>query len=264
MLNPSQPTTYDAIGRGYRSNRVPDARIAKAIRDALGDARTVCNVGAGTGSYEPADLDVIAVEPSVRMIQQRINQFPVIQAVAEHLPFKDKAFDACLAVLTIHHWVDPAGGLTELKRVSRKQVIFTFDPDYIESFWLVRDYFPAIIEFDRERSVPTSTLTEILDVRSIESVPVPWNCTDGFQAAYWRRPECYLDPAVRNSISTFAQLPPGFVDRGIQSLAADLESGEWKRKYADLLTVDEMDFGYRLVVAGEVDGGPVEQPLAPR
>lgn len=248
MLTPSHPKIYNQIGEGYRLQRIPDPRIAKAIRAAIGNSQTVCNIGAGAGSYEPKDLLVTAVEPSAAMIQQRKNTFPVVQASAENLPFENDAFDCSMAVLTIHHWLDPEQGLREMQRVSRRQVILTFDPDMIDSLWLVHDYFPEVIEYDKQRFFSMDKLKELLNNPSIEPVPVPWDCTDGFQAAYWRRPEFYLRREVQNSISTFAQMPASNVERGMKKLAADIESGEWNRRNGNLLDKDEMDFGYRLIV----------------
>lgn len=251
MLKPSHSKIYDEIGTGYHSHRVADVRIAKAIRAALGNSTTVCNVGAGAGSYEPLDLDVVAVEPSTKMIAQRENSFPVVQSSAERLPFSTKSFDTSMAVLTIHHWTNPIKGLLELKRVSSKQVIFTFDPEMLDAFWLVRDYFPDVIECDKKRSVAISTIQDSLDVQSVNIIRVPWDCTDGFQAAYWRRPEFYLLPEVRNAISTFAQMPRATVDQGIGELADDIKSGRWHKRYAEMLNENEMDFGYRLIIAGQ-------------
>ena len=249
MTASSHPNIYDAIGTDYPTQRVEDPRIAAMIRTALGHCQTVCNVGAGAGSYEPADLDVTAIEPSQKMIDQRINSFPVIQATAEALPLANDSFDASMAILTIHHWLDPVRGLLEMQRISQRQVIFTFDPEMIDSFWLVRDYFPEIIEFEKKRTVPISVLTDNLKVTSIQNVQIPWDCMDGFQAAYWRRPEYYLHRDIRQSISTFAQLPESLVERGIKKLSADLACGAWQKRYSDLLDCSEMDFGYRLITA---------------
>ncbi len=248
MPTPSHSKLYDTIGNNYHRQRVPDARIANVIRLALGDVRTLCNIGAGAGSYEPSDLEVVAVEPSSKMIKQRTGTFPVVQATAEQLPFSEQSFDCSMAILTIHHWVNPILGLKEMRRVANKQVIFTFDPAMVGDFWLLRDYFPQFIEFDQNRSVPISTIQENLNIHSIKTVPVPWDCTDGFQAAYWRRPEFYLLPNVRNSISTFAQMPKSAVEQGISALANDIETGSWHRRYANLLNKTEMDFGYRLII----------------
>ena len=246
---PSHPKIYDSIGSDYRQLRVPDHRIAAQLKLALGNAITICNVGAGAGSYEPDDRKVVAVEPSETMIAQRSDQFPVVRAVAEDLPFSDHQFDAAMAILTIHHWTDAARGLQEMARVSKRQVVLTFDPLLVDSFWLVKDYIPEIVEFDQRRGVAMQTVSDHLQVVEKQVVPIPWDCTDGFQAAYWRRPERYLDPVIRSAISTFAQLPEKYVNRGINQLANDLESGKWKEKNQGLLARESMDFGYRLVIA---------------
>jgi SAM-dependent methyltransferase len=241
---------YERIGRGYAQRRRPDPRIAARIDRALGNARTVVNVGAGTGSYEPDDRTVVAVEPSPVMIEQRrADAPPVVQAVAEGLPFGDDAFDAALAILTVHHWTDPEQGLYELRRVAGRQVIFTWDPTRLATFWFTRDYLPEAIALDEGFTTLEPTLA-LLGSATVESVPVPHDCRDGFFAAYWRRPEAYLDPAVRAGISGFGLLDRALVEPALARLAADLESGEWHRRNAALLGLDELDLGYRLVIAG--------------
>ncbi len=246
----SHPRIYDRIGVGYASLRRPDPRIARRIHAALGDARHVLNVGAGTGSYEPTDRRLIALEPSREMIAQR-GPGPVVRGVAEKLPFGDRQFDAALALLTVHHWLDPLAGLRELRRVARRVVVFTFDPTWTERFWFIREYVPAVIDFENGRALEIERVTAELGGARVEAVPIPHDCTDGFQAAYWRRPERYLDPRVRASISTFAQVPDEQVDPGVARLAADLDSGAWADRHADLLQLDEVDYGYRLVVASQ-------------
>jgi len=238
---------YDRIGLGYSDNRVPDPRIAARIHAALGDAQTVCNVGAGAGSYEPAERRVTAVEPSPEMIAQR-RAGSVVRAVAEKLPFRDAAFDAAMATLTIHHWSDIEAGLSEMRRIAPRCVLFTFDPALQQSLWLIRDYFPSVIDFENTRHPSIDRVASWLGADRVDPVAIPWDCTDGFQAAYWRRPERYLDAAVRASISTFAQRSEGELTRGLRALAEDLESGAWHERHADLLERDEMDFGYRLVI----------------
>jgi SAM-dependent methyltransferase len=251
----SHPRVYDRIGLGYTDQRVPDPRIAARIRAALGDAQTVCNVGAGAGSYEPEDRRVTAVEPSPAMIAQRRGS-NVVRAVAEKLPFADAAFDAAMATLTIHHWLDIEAGLREMRRIAPRCVLFTFDPALQESLWLIRDYFPSVIEFENSRHPPIDRVAEWIGADRVEPVAIPWDCTDGFQAANWRRPERYLDATVRASISTFAQRSEDELIPGLRALAADLESGAWHDRYADLLKCDEMDFGYRLVIrTGTLDSG---------
>lgn len=245
----SHPLVYDTIGCGYRRRRNPDARIAERINRALGDAKMVCNVGAGTGSYEPNTREVTAVEPSRAMIAQRTSTDSVVCAVAEALPFPDDAFDAAMAVLSVHHWKNPVQGLAEMRRVSKRQVIFTFDPERRGDLWLVSAYIPEILEFDRHRALPIEKIVACLEAEHVESVPIPWDCTDGFQAAYWRRPSEYLDPEVQATISTLAQLPANVVARAMGQLSQDLANGDWSTRYAELLQRDEMDLGYQLIVA---------------
>jgi SAM-dependent methyltransferase len=241
---------YDTIGVGYTRVRREDPRIAARIRAALGDARSVLNVGAGAGAYEPRDLDVTAVEPSAVMRAQRpLGGAPVIAASAEALPFRDECFDAALAVLSDHHWKDHAQGLAELRRVARRRVLFTWDPGTALDSWMVRDYFPSLAApSDPPRAL--EPMLERLGGGRIEVVPIPNDCVDGFFHAYWRRPHAYLDREVRAGISAFALLPPEEVEDGLARLSADLGSGAWHRRNADLLGLEELDLGYRLVVAG--------------
>lgn len=243
---------YDRNGVGYADLRVPDPRIAGRIHHALGDARTVVNVGAGAGAYEPP-LRVVAVEPSTVMLSQRPpDAAPAVRAVAEALPFRDGAFDAALAVLTTHHWANPERGLAELTRVSRRQVVLTWDQGATsETFWFIRDYLPEAAE--REAGLAAAaTVTSAWPDAVVTAVPVPWDCTDGFFAAYWRRPHAFLVPAVRASISGLALLAEELVDDAVARLARDLDDGSWARRYADLLEREELDCGYRLVVQGGV------------
>jgi SAM-dependent methyltransferase len=218
---PSHPGIYDAIGEGYRSCRIPDPRIASQIAAALGQGETVCNVGAGSGSYEPPDRRVTAVEPSLRMIGQRSSNAGVVRSRAERLPFADGTFDAAMAVLTVHHWVEPERGLAEMRRVSRRQVVLAFDNSLVDSLWLVSDYLPEIAALEGGRSLSIDSIGEMLRADRIETVTVPWDCTDGFQAAYWRRPEKYLETRVQSAISSFAQLPTDRVRAALARLAQD-------------------------------------------
>lgn len=244
---------YDTIGATYRNYRKPDPRIAAMIDAALGDARSVVNIGAGTGSYEPADRQVLAVEPSVLMISQRPpGSAKAIQASATDLPFADKSFDASLALLTVHHWPDQFAGLREMARVARKRcVIFTWDvPE--TSFWLTEDYFPEILEYDRQ-TFSLQPFREAFGAIDVRVVPVPHDCTDGFLCAYWQRPEMYLDPGARLSISSFARL--GDVSATLDRLRRDLDDGTWARRNGHLMNETAKDYGYRLVIAGgESDG----------
>ncbi len=247
MTSAPDRTEYERIGAGYADRRRADPRLARVIAEALGDAGSVLNVGAGTGSYEHDARGTVAVEPAAAMIAQRApSAAPCVRAFAEQLPFNDGAFDAGLAVLTIHHWSDWRAGLRELIRVARRRVVmFTWDPDS-DGFWLVRDYLQAIVERDRRRFPALGVLREELGDVRVQTVPIPHDCTDGFLGAYWRRPAAYLDPAIRRGISSFARED---LDAGLARLAADLDNGAWARKHGDLLDKTELDIGYRLVVA---------------
>ena len=243
---------YDASKATYALTRQGDPRIAARVERALGDARTVLNVGAGAGSYESRRREVTAVEPSATMHAQRPpGAVPAIEAHAEALPFEDASFDAATAILTVHHWREPARGLAELRRVARGPVVvLTFDPAESEAFWLVRDYLPEIVAFDRDRLPPIAAIVQALGgACDVERVPIPHDCRDGFLGAYWRRPELYLEPAVRPAISAFDALPEVALERALGQLRNDLDSGAWQRRYGGLLSLEELDIGYRLVVA---------------
>ncbi|MGW0575389.1 class I SAM-dependent methyltransferase [Streptomyces sp. NPDC002920] len=241
--------TYDRIGIGYRDIRRPDARLHALIGQALEGARTVVNVGAGTGSYEPEGVSVTAVDPSQVMLDQHPGARKV-KALAEALPFADGSFDAAMAILTVHHWPDLHRGLAELRRVARRQVVFTWDPDHRPELWLLEEYLPEIREMDHARFTPLAEVADALDAHTVLPFAIPHDFTDGFQCAHWRRPECYLDPVIRQASSTFAQLPPSVVEPAIARLLADLASGDWHHRHADLLGRQSMDYGYRLIVAG--------------
>ena len=243
-------TLYDQIGRSYQATRKPDPRIAALILEALGDARSVLNVGAGTGSYEPTDREVLAVEPSATMIAQRPpGAAPVIQASAEQLPLPDQSYDAALAVNTIHHWHDVPRALAELRRVVRRRiVVFMNERERGGDFWLVDRYFPQL-------QANASDLTEIRAILERELGPLreiplalPADCVDGLFTAYWARPEAYLDATVRANISWFAWLSEDEVAAGVDRLAADLASGEWDRRYGHLRKLPELHLGHRILV----------------
>jgi SAM-dependent methyltransferase len=238
---------YDEIGVRYSTGRRTDPRIAQAIWTALGSGDDVLNVGAGTGSYEPPDRRVIAVEPSTTMIAQRASgAASVVRAQAEALPFRSQSFAATLAVLTIHHWANVDLGLAECARVARDRVVvLTWDPSS-SGFWLVQEYFPELLAVDREIFPAIATVARMLAYVEVRPVPVPANCIDGFLGAYWRRPAAYLDPRVRAAMSSFARVPDSAP--GLARLAADLHSGAWERRFGALLGLDELDLGYRLVV----------------
>ena len=238
--------SYDTIGLNYAELRKPDPRIARFINEALGSARTVLNVGAGTGSYEPTDREVTAVEPSREMIRQRKpGAACAIEASAESLPFPDKSFDASMAILTIHHWREKEAGLREMRRVTRGPIVlFTFDPACRP--WLT-DYLPELAVLDDQRIPTLQDLEQWLGPISVTPVPIPHDCTDGFLYAYWKRPAAYLDPRLRAGSSSFWLL--NGVEEGLEKLKRDLQSGAWERRYANLLQQDEYEAGYRLVVA---------------
>lgn len=237
---------YDTIGLNYANLRKPDARIAAAIRAALGPVETVVNVGAGAGNYEPADCHVTAVEPSAEMIAQRGDgPTQVIQGRAEHLPFDDNSFDAAMASLTVHHWEDKPKGLREMRRVSRgKVVILTYDPAF-RAFWLT-DYFPQLITLDEGQMPNLNAYAPALGPVDIHPVDIPHDCSDGFLAGYWRRPAAYLDPKARAAMSSFWAIDGA--DAGLKALEADLKSGAWHARYGSLMTKEALDCGYRLVV----------------
>jgi SAM-dependent methyltransferase len=245
---------YDRLGRGYAARRATDPRIAAAIEAALEDARSVVNVGAGTGSYEPADREVIAVEPSAVMIAQRpAGSAAAVQASAEALPLEDDSVDAAMAIVTDHHWSDRRAGMREMLRVARKRVVvMNVDPAWTERFWLIRDYLPSFMDLVpepyREPGVWSDELAELLGDLEIRPVPVPHDCRDGFFQAYWRRPDAYLDEAVRNSISVFHVLPAAEISAALERLRADLDDGTWEVRNSELLKLAELDVGLRLVV----------------
>lgn len=242
---------YDTIGATYSVTRRTEPRIAAAIWTALGDARTVLNVGAGTGSYEPADREVVAVEPSALMRSQRpAGAAPCVAATAESLPFGDGTFDAAMAVSTVHHWPDPVAGLRELRRAARRVVVLTHDSSraaWLDRFWLTRDYLPEAADLVAGRPA-LADLADAIGAR-VEPVPVPWDCADGLFEAYWRRPEAYLDEDVRRGLSVWARVGPEVERRVVSGLHADLASGRWADRNRDLLALDEADLGLRLLVA---------------
>jgi ubiquinone/menaquinone biosynthesis C-methylase UbiE len=247
----SSAPLYDTIGATYNVTRRTEPRIAAHVWAALGDARTVLNVGAGTGSYEPSGRDVIAVEPSALMRAQRpADAAPCVAASAESLPFKDRSFDAAMAVSTVHHWQDPIAGLCEMRRVARRVVVFTFDSSdtaWRRRFWLTRDYLPEVADLLVGRP-PLSEQARAIAAR-VEPVLIPWDCADGFFEAYWRRPEAYLDESVRRGISVWASVGPDAEQRALHSLRDDLSSGRWAERNRDLVDLDAAELGLRLLIA---------------
>lgn len=250
IKQPTQAVLYDTIGATYTVTRRTEPRIAAQIWAALGDARTVLNVGAGTGSYEPTDRQVLAVEPSALMRSQRPpDAAPCLVGSAESLPFDDQSFDAAMAVASIHHWPDPIAGLREMRRVARRVVVFTHDTTdagWLHRFWLTRDYLPEVADLVAGRP----SLTELADAigARIEPVPIPWDCADGFFEADWRRPEAYLDESVRCGVSVWGRVGPDAEQRAVGSLRDDLASGRWAERNRDLLDLDTADLGLRLLI----------------
>jgi SAM-dependent methyltransferase len=244
----SSAQLYDTIGATYTVTRCTEPRIAAQIWGALGDARTILNVGAGTGSYEPPDRHVTAVEPSALMRAQRpAGVAPCVAAAAESLPFEDQSFDAAMAIATIDHWQDPIAGLREMRRVARRVVVFTHDTSDPDRFWLTRDYLPEHNDLWAGR--PSLTELACAIVARIEPVPIPWDCADGFYEAYWRRPEAYLDENVRRGISVWARVGPDAEQRAVHSLRSDLASGRWADRNRDLIDLDTAELDSRLLIA---------------
>jgi SAM-dependent methyltransferase len=247
----SSAQLYDTIGATYTVTRRTEPRIAEQVRAALGDARTILNVGAGTGSYEPPDRDVTAVEPSALMRSQRPSgAAPCLAGSAESLPFEDQSFDAAMAFATVHHWQDPIAGLREMRRVARRVVVFTHDSSdtaWSRRFWLTRDYLPEVADLLAGRPSLTE-LARAIGART-EPVLIPWDCADGFFEAYWRRPGAYLDDHVRRGISVWARVGRDAEQRAVRSLRADLASGRWAERNRDLVDLDAAELGLRLLIA---------------
>jgi SAM-dependent methyltransferase len=246
-------TRYDAIGATYARTRREDPRIAARVHAALGDARSVVNVGAGTGSYEPADRHVVALEPSAVMIAQRgRDRVPAILASAGALPLLDGAVDAAMAILTIHHWdAERGAGVREMRRVARGPVVvLTYDPEVSGRMWLMRDYLPEVAALDAEIFPPPARVAEWLGGRvAIDPVPIPRDCSDWMLGSFWAHPERVLDPVARASTSGFARMPPAVVDRVAAAVERDLADGTWDMRHGHLRALEELDVGLRLIVA---------------
>jgi DNA-binding transcriptional MerR regulator len=244
------PWLYDAIGGAYPATRRTDPRIAAQVWAALGDARTVLNVGAGTGSYEPPGCDVTAVEPSAVMRALRpAGSAPCVAAAAESLPFADQSFDAAMAFSTVPHWQDPVAGLREMRRVARRVVVFTFDARefaWRRRFWLTRDYLPEAAALTDPGWLPR--LSGAIGGRA-DPVLIPWDCADGFLEAYWRRPEAYLEEHVRRACSVWTRVGPQAEQRAVNSLRDDLASGRWAERNRELAGIEAAELGLRLLVA---------------
>jgi SAM-dependent methyltransferase len=241
---------YATIGAAYASYRRPDPRIAAAVTAALGEARTVLNVGAGTGSYEPTDRLVTAVEPSAAMRSQRPAHLPAaVDATAEALPFADASFDAAMTTFTVHQWQDLTAGLREVRRVTRGPVVvLTCDPELLDRFWLA-DYAPEVIATEARRYPSLSALAGGLGGRTLSRiVPVPLDCTDGFNEAYYGRPEGLLDPQARLSCSAWSFVGPDVHQRFTGELTRDLQAGTWDQRYGALREQQTFEGSLVLVV----------------
>lgn len=251
MLNSQGQFDYDKGGKHYSGFRRADPRISKYIWEALGNAKTVLNIGAGAGSYEPTDRHVLAVEPSEAMRKQRPAHLPpAIRGTADSLPFDEKSIDAAMGVLTVHHWPDRAKGLLEIRRVTKGPiVIMTFDSSAPTDFWMF-DYCPEMKVVEQMRYGTVASIIEALPgSHEVTPIPVPIDCTDRFQVALYARPEEFLNADVRSSQSAWKFLPQGAEDRFVQSLKSDLESGAWERKYGHLKGQPFINCQLRLVVA---------------
>ncbi|WP_040983688.1 class I SAM-dependent methyltransferase [Oceanobacillus jeddahense] len=243
---------YDRYGQKYSGYRQTDQRIEAYVYEALGSAKTILNVGAGAGSYEPGDRYVAAVEPSRVMRSQRLKsqKVPAINSTADSLPFDDNSFDASMAMVTVHHWPNMRKGLKELRRVTREKiVIMTFDPDALDNFWNAH-YFPELIEVEKARYPTIDFIIEALDGEcEIQPIPVPFDCVDGFQEAFYGRPEAFLEKEVRLSQSAWGFLPVGVEDKLVKRLADELESGEWDKKYGEFRMKPTFTCALRLIIA---------------
>jgi SAM-dependent methyltransferase len=256
--SPAPAPVYDTIGHAYTAHRKPDPRWAAHINAALGDARRVVNVGAGTGSYEPTNplTRVIAVEPSAVMIAQRpAGAAPVVRGSGTALPILDHSLDTALAILTLHHWGDWRAGLAELARVAPRRVIVTIDFEVHARFWLLEDYLPQVAETERGLRPSPADIAAVVPVVETIDLPLPPNLADGVLGSFWRRPQAYLDPGVRANTSPLALADPSHVAAGITRLEGDLADGTWHRRYGHLLELEEYDLGYRLLISQEAGPG---------
>ena len=238
---------YDNYAGDYRNYRRPDPRISAQIARWLEAVESILNVGAGTGSYEPRDGRVVALERSPGMIARRPRETgPAVCGSAESLPFADDSFDVAMAILTLHHWQDQAAGFAELKRVARRRVLLVTWIDDSPRYWL-EDYFPEFRALDQRIFPDIDTLSSHLGPLRVEAIDIPADCSDGFLCSYWRRPEAYFDPHARAAISSFARIDDAAP--GLRQLRRDLDSGTWQARNGHLLEHETVDLGYRLLVA---------------
>jgi SAM-dependent methyltransferase len=242
---------YDTIGRDYVAHRRADPRWETEVRAQLVGARLVVNVGAGTGSYEPVDRKVVAVEPSAVMVAQREpGAAPAIRASASALPMRSGRADVALAILTVHHWDDWATGLSELCRVAPRRIVLAIDFERHADFWLLREYLPEVRAHTLCCAPSADVIADAIGAATCVTLPVPRDLRDGVLGAYWCRPQAYLDPTVRANNSGLALADPVVVGRAMAHLEADLASGAWHERHADLEGLEAIDLGYRLLVSG--------------
>lgn len=256
-MTPAQPERighrYETIGAGYSATRAADPRIGAQIVAAIGQARSVVNIGAGSGNYEPDDRQVVAVEPSPTMLAQRTNHNPTVRAVAEQLPLASDSFEVATAIFTIHHWSDRGAGLRELGRVAPRQVSLVYDTGVTSRMWLA-DFFPELATAPWEVDAPdAAAIDQHLLVEEVRTIWVPPDCSDGFTGAFWNRPERYLEPAVQAGMSTLARLAPEHRSAGTERLADALASGRWDDEHGHLRQAKRYDMGYRLVLSRRRD-----------
>lgn len=261
-MTTSPSPVYDTIGRGYVAHRRPDPRwealVSAQVRGdgggteplTAGRPRRLVNVGAGAGSYEPADCAVVAVEPSTVMVAQRpAGAAPVVRASASALPLPSNCADVAMAILTVHHWDDAAVGLAELCRVAPRRVVLGIDFELHSRFWLLDEYLPEVAATTRPLGPDADAIAAAIGATTSLVLPVPRDMEDGVLGAYWCRPDAYLDPAVRATCSGLALADPAVIARGVRALEADLNSGAWQRRHAGLDELESIDLGYRLLVA---------------
>ncbi len=250
----STSPVYDTIGQGYVTHRRPDRRWAAAVAErvsaGLDAGSLVVNVGAGSGSYEPTRCGVIAIEPSGVMVAQRpVGAAPAVRASGSALPLPSGCADVAMAILTVHHWDDAGAGLAELCRVAPRRVVLAIDFELHAHFWLLDEYLPEVGDHTRRCAPGSDEIATAIGATTCLPLLVPRDMEDGVLGAYWCRPEAYLDPGVRANASGLALADPAVITRGVRRLEADLTSGAWDRRHADLATLDSVDLGYRLLVA---------------
>lgn len=251
-MAPPSKQRYDLIGQGYAQTRKEDPRLCARILSALGSARTVVNVGAGTGSYEPRDRYVVAIEPSDVMAGQRPRELaPAIRATADSLPLRDGSVDAAMTVMSVHHWDEgQEAGVRELRRVaSGPVVIVTCDPEVSGAMWLMADYLPEVAALDHRTFPRPAQLAAWLGGRTeVQVVPIPRDTCDWSLVSFWAHPERVLDEDARNATSGFARMEPAVVHRVVAAVRRDLEDGTWDARHGHLRKLDEYDAGLRLVL----------------